>query len=171
LPRFAVMAKVGAPHGVKGDLKLHVYSEADLSAFSALWIQLPASKSRWEMIPPHRRFSRGQLDLIHFDGWDDRDEARRFTNALIGIDDSLLPPIEPEDAEKSFYWSTLKGMSVVNREGISFGVVDHLFETGANDVLVVRSEVQERLLPFIDSVILSVDPAERVIHVDWDKDF
>jgi 16S rRNA processing protein RimM len=171
LPRFAVMAKIGAPHGVKGDLKLHLYSEADLSAFSALWFQFPGSKSEWQLIPPHRRFSRGQLDLIHFDGWNDRDEARRFTNALIGIEESLLPVIESENQDRSFYWSTLEGMSVVNLQGVHFGVVDHLFETGANDVLVVKGETRERLLPFIESVIRSVDGVSRVISVDWDQDF
>ena len=171
LPRFAVMAKVGAPHGVRGDLKLHIYSEADLSAFSVLWIQYPGQKKAWEPIPPHRIFSRGLLDLIHFDRWDDRDEARKFTNALIGISEDALPPIEAKDQNHQFYWSSLTGLSVVNLQGVELGVVDHLFETGANDVLAVKQGDQERLLPFIDTVIQSVDPVSRVITVDWDKDF
>lgn len=171
MPRFAVMAKVGAPHGVKGDLKLHIYSEADLSAFSALWIQYPGPKKTWEPIPPSRIFARGLLDLIHFEGWDDRDEARRFTNALISIDEEALPKIEEKDQPREFYWSSLIGMSVVNLKGINFGVVDHLFETGANDVMVVKNAERERLLPFIENVIRSVDQSSRIMTVDWDEDF
>ncbi len=171
MSRFAVMAKVGAPHGVKGDLKLHFYSEADLSAFSALWIQYPGLHKPWEPIPPHRIFARGQLDLIHFDAWDDRDQARKFTNALIGVDESILPALENTDQDRAFYWSSLQGMAVVNLQGFSLGQVDHLFETGANDVMVLKDQHRERLLPYIDSVIRSVDSAARLITVDWDKDF
>jgi 16S rRNA processing protein RimM len=49
--------------------------------------------------------------------------------------------------------------------------VDHLLETGANDVLVVRGE-RERLIPFVQGqVIHSVDLAAGEIRVDWDPDF
>jgi len=51
------------------------------------------------------------------------------------------------------------------------GTVDHLIETGANDVLVVKGE-QEYLVPFIrPEVIKSVDLEAREIRVDWDPDF
>ncbi len=51
------------------------------------------------------------------------------------------------------------------------GRVDHLLETGANDVLVVHGD-RERLVPFIQGdVIRSVDLAAGRIRVDWDPDF
>jgi 16S rRNA processing protein RimM len=49
--------------------------------------------------------------------------------------------------------------------------VDHLLETGANDVLVVRGD-RERLIPFVQGqVVTLVDLEKRVIRVDWDPDF
>jgi 16S rRNA processing protein RimM len=49
--------------------------------------------------------------------------------------------------------------------------VDHLLETGANDVLVVRGE-RERLIPWImERTIRRVDPEQGRIVVDWDPDF
>ena len=51
------------------------------------------------------------------------------------------------------------------------GVVDHLIETGANDVLVVSGE-RERLIPFVmGQVILDVDLDAGLVRVDWDRDF
>ncbi len=50
-------------------------------------------------------------------------------------------------------------------------------EKGANDVLVVKAdiddqyEIRERLLPYIDNVIREVNLAEKVIRVDWEPDF
>jgi 16S rRNA processing protein RimM len=49
--------------------------------------------------------------------------------------------------------------------------VDHLLETGANDVLVAKGE-RERLIPFVrDTVVIEIDQGEERILVDWDKDY
>ncbi len=56
-------------------------------------------------------------------------------------------------------------------EGRDLGVVDHLLETGANDVLVVVGD-REHLIPFVlGSVVTEVDVAARRLRVDWDPDF
>jgi 16S rRNA processing protein RimM len=61
---------------------------------------------------------------------------------------------------------------VINREAIELGVVDHLLETGANDVLVVKGDEKEHLVPWVpDQYILDVNLTEGVIRVDWDADF
>jgi 16S rRNA processing protein RimM len=62
-------------------------------------------------------------------------------------------------------------LSVVTLAGESLGTVDHLIETGANDVLVVEGE-RERLIPFVmGQVIVHVDLDKGEIQVDWDKEF
>jgi len=66
---------------------------------------------------------------------------------------------------------------VINREGQWLGVVDHLLETGANDVMVVMPcagslDDRERLLPYLpDQYVLAVDLAKGEMQVDWDADF
>ena len=65
----------------------------------------------------------------------------------------------------------LDGQEVLTLQGEPLGTVDHLMETGANDVLVVRGE-RERLIPFVqDQVVIRVDLEKGEIQVDWDKDF
>ena len=60
---------------------------------------------------------------------------------------------------------------MVTRDGVALGRVDHLFETGANDVLVVQGD-RERLIPYLpEQVVLEVDLAGGRIRVDWDPDF
>lgn len=77
----------------------------------------------------------------------------------------------PAPGAGEYYWNDLEGLEVRNLQGESLGVVDHLMETGANDVLVVRGE-RERLIPFLQGqVVISVDLDEQRIQVDWDKDF
>ena len=55
-------------------------------------------------------------------------------------------------------------------------MIDHLFETGANDVMVVKAcagslDDRERLLPYTEQCVLSIDLAAGEMRVDWDADF
>ena len=60
---------------------------------------------------------------------------------------------------------------MVSREGNALGKVDHLFETGSNDVMVVVGD-RERLIPFIwGQVVQEVDLGAGVLTVDWDPEF
>lgn len=105
--------------------------------------------------------------VARLEGIDDRDAAERLIGASIGVERTRLG--SPGDAQ--FFWVDLVGMQVETPEGHPLGVVDHLFETGANDVMVVIGE-RRHLVPFLyGSVIRSVDPAQRRIVADWDRDF
>jgi 16S rRNA processing protein RimM len=83
----------------------------------------------------------------------------------------------PEEEDNSFYWVDLIGLPVVNEQGQSFGLVVDLMDNGAQSILCVRLEGQkeDRLIPFIDPVIKSVnkdanDPQRQII-VDWQLDW
>jgi 16S rRNA processing protein RimM len=60
---------------------------------------------------------------------------------------------------------------VKNLQQVDFGQVKEVFATGANDVLVVQQGEQERLIPFIEQVVLDVSMADHSMIVDWDADF
>jgi len=98
---------------------------------------------------------------------DDRDKASTLIGCEIGIRRDQLPATAPGE----YYWGDLEGLRVVTLEGDELGTVDHLFATGANDVLVVKGD-RERLIPFVaEQVITAVDLEKGEIRVDWDKDF
>lgn len=100
-------------------------------------------------------------------GCDNRDQAQVLMGREIGIRRDQLPATVPGE----YYWRDLEGLKVTTLTGEPLGIVDHLLETGANDVLVVKAE-RERLIPFVQGqVIVKVDLDAREIQVDWDKDF
>jgi len=97
----------------------------------------------------------------------DRDQAQLLMGYEIGIREDRLPTLRSGE----HYWKDLVGLRVLNIDGEDFGKVDHLLETGANDVLVVKGE-RQRLVPFVmKQVIVEVDLEQGLIRVDWDKDF
>jgi 16S rRNA processing protein RimM len=106
--------------------------------------------------------------IAKLEGYDDRDEAMQLVGALIAINLNQLKPLDQDE----YYWRDLIGLRVVNQQNVELGVVDRLFETGANDVLVVKDETQERLIPWtLGHAVLEVDIEQGVIQVDWDEDF
>lgn len=98
----------------------------------------------------------------------DRERAAAFMGKDIYVARKLLPA--PENDE--YYWVDLEGLAVTTTEGVALGRVTHLFATGANDVMVVRDDQRERLVPFVQgSYVRSVDLISGAIVVDWDPEF
>ena len=79
-----------------------------------------------------------------------------------------MPAAKPGE----YYWSDLEGLEVVTVEGIALGRVSHLVATGANDVLVVKDDKRERLIPFLlGQFVTEVDLEAARLTVDWDPEF
>lgn len=101
---------------------------------------------------------------------DDRTQAETLIHAEIWVAKNELPSL----AKDEFYWFQLKGLSVINADGDLLGHVKKMMETGANDVLVVqdKADQQEILIPYVrEHVVKYVDLEEKIITVDWQKDY
>jgi len=122
----------------------------------------------WQRFELVKAEVRGNGLVAKLQGVDDRDRALALKGIEIGIPRSALPALS--ESAQEYYWTDLEGCRVVNQDGIEFGIVDSLMETGANDVLVVKNG-RERLIPYIDDVIESVDLDGKCIRVNWDEDF
>lgn len=160
-----LVGKIGAAYGVRGWVHLHI----DLEPAEALleldeW--LVGRDDDWYLVTiAERRRHRGGW-VVRFDDAADRDTARE----LAGLDIALPAALLPAPLEDEFYWSALIGCSVRNTDGVDFGRVTSLMETGANDVLVVTGE-RERLIPFVlREVVTLVDVDQERIVVDWHPD-
>ena len=120
----------------------------------------------WHAVDVAEGQRHGKTVIVRLAGVEDRDQAIALVGAEIGVARAELP----ETAAGQYYWSDLEGLTVCRRDGTELGRVDHLLETGAHDVMVVRGET-ERLIPFVSGdVVVDVDLADRVVTVDWDWD-
>jgi 16S rRNA processing protein RimM len=158
------MGRVTGPFGVRGWIKVQPYGDATgLCAYRAWWIE---RDGEWIRHEPETVHVHGETVAAKFEGCDDRDRAAGFRGSEVAVSRSEFP----EAAENEFYWADLVGSKVVNAAGEDLGAVVRVFETGANDVLVVEGD-RERLIPFIESVVQHIDLAGRTIRVDWESDF
>ncbi|MBT4519162.1 MAG: ribosome maturation factor RimM [Halieaceae bacterium] len=161
--------------GVKGWIKIHSYTEPaeNLLNFNALQIQRKDGLEPIEL-SAGQRHGKGLVAQIR--GVDDRNQAQLYSGLDIVIAADALPELNQGD----FYWAQLQGLQVwycSAEQRILLGIVDHLIETGANDVLVVAAtegsiDQRERLIPYLPGNVVSrVDLGAAVIEVDWPPDF
>lgn len=114
----------------------------------------------------------GKVLVAKLKGLDDREEARLLAEFEICIPRSQLPQL----TDGEYYWYQLEGLKVINQDGQLLGKIDHLLETGSNDVMVVKPcagslDDRERLLPYTEQCVLEIDMAAGEMQVDWDADF
>ena len=161
-----IVGRIGAVYGVKGWLKI-ISDTQPLENILRYRPWLLKLNGRWVETEIEDAKTHGKGLVAKIRGCDDRELARNYTNAEIGITREQLP--KPQQGE--YYWADLEGLEVVNLEGINFGKIDHLFETGANDVIVVKGD-EERLVPFImNDVIKEIDLDKQHMLVDWPSEF
>jgi 16S rRNA processing protein RimM len=167
-----LLGRVVGAFGVRGELKLESFTEpgSTILRYQPWLLRDPQGRERELGSARGRETAKGLVAT--FPGVDDRDAAEALRGAEIYAPRSALPPPAPGE----YYWVDLEGLRVVNTEGVDFGVVSHLFSTGANDVLVARGgasgEGRERMIPFIEADdVTRVDFDAGVVTVDWDADF
>ena len=165
--RFVTLGRVTGVYGVRGWLRAHsdTAPRENIVTYSPWFLH---RDGRWEAWSVEKGKRHGKGMVVKLAGCDDRDVATALVNAEIGVKrDQLASDLAPDE----YYWTDLEGLRVVTIEGADLGRVDHLIETGANDVMVVRGE-RERLIPYLPKqVVLAVDLAVGKIQVDWDPDF
>ncbi|MDX1915900.1 MAG: ribosome maturation factor RimM [Methylophilus sp.] len=167
---MVVMGRIVAPYGVFGWLKVLPDTEAldGLLDYPTWWV---GKNNQWHELVVETAKVHNDVLVVKLKGIDDRDAAFACKGQQVAVPRAALP--EPEENE--YYWSDLIGLQVKNQQGVDFGAVTDVFETGANDVLVVNTGKErgniERLIPFVDQVVIAVDIAAKTMLVDWDADF
>ncbi len=159
--------QISGVFGVKGAVKVFSFTEPreNILRYSP-WLLQKNGLTRQLKVQGGQR--QGHNVVANIEGIADRDQAAALIGWDILIERSQLP--KPKQGE--YYWLDLIGLQVQTQDGISLGRVDHLLETGANDVLVVIEGETERLIPFLQpQTVLKVDLDAGLIVVDWDPDF
>ena len=105
--------------------------------------------------------------VARFDGSEDRDDALKFRGMGVAVPRSELPPTRKNE----FYQADLIGLSVVNEQAEQLGKVVEMFSNGGHNVLRVRHEGGERLIPYVPTVVMDVDLGSGVLRVDWGSDW
>jgi 16S rRNA processing protein RimM len=141
--RIALAAVAGA-HGVKGEVRLKLFTDAaaNLKAHDTLFV----GGAERRLIDVR---DAGKMAVARFEGVTDRNAAEALRSSLVEVDPAALPPLE----EGEYYHSDLIGLLCVDLQGQAVGTVSAVENFGAGDLLEVEAgEGRRSLIPFRDGI-------------------
>lgn len=164
---WVLVGSVGKPYGVKGWIKINSYTEPLSNILHYRPWHLTTSDKGLSPVEIQQYRINDQQLLVQFKDCQTPENARLLTNHEIYVDRAQFFPLTNQE----YYWTDLKGLKVYTCENIYLGVVQTLFATGSNDVLIIEAE-KRYLIPFLlGNTIKSIDLEQERLIVDWDPDF
>ena len=147
--------------GLKGILKIKPFTD-DIKKFSNLkTIYIKTKSGLTEFKIEQVRYVKNMV-MLKLAGIDKVEEAEKYRNLYIKI----LRDQEEELEEGSYYVVDILGCKVNTDANQELGKIVDVFQTGSNDVYVVKDEQGKQiLLPAIKQVIKNVDIKNKIITV------
>ena len=146
--RIALAAVAGA-HGVKGELRLKLFSDSVESLARQKKLYVGGAERRLLGIRES-----GKTAVARFDGVADRSAAEALRGSLVEVERSALPPLE--DGE--YYHADLIGLNAVDGQGKAAGTVVAVENFGAGDLLEIElADGKRSLIPFKPGIADLVD--------------
>jgi len=168
---YLLLGKVARPFGIKGEIRVHPYnpfSETFQHIHSLFLKAADGSIQEYQItgLRPHQNFF-----LVRLKGVNDRDQAEALRDREVLIKKAQLKPAKPGE----YYWYQLLGLKVRSEDGKELGQVAAIEQTnpflGGNDILVVKTERGEALVPLVKDNIAKVDLEQREIIIRHLEDF
>ena len=166
------LGSINGRHGVKGWVKVYSYTDPLESIFEYSPLIL-----RKDGLEKHITILNGQISgkrlIAQIEGVETWEHAEKLIGYDVYVEREAMPKLEHGE----FYWFQLEGLMVENEGGVILGKIDHMLETGANDVMALKPidisvDNEERLIPYSTNVIVKeVDLIKGKIVVDWEVDY
>lgn len=148
-----VIGKIGAPHGIRGELKI-----TPLTDFPDRFSELKQVYADDELLTVESVRYQNNFVLMKFAEYPVREEAASLTGRHLQVTRDDAMPLE----EGQYYIGDIIGLEVYNEAGEYLGIVTNVFPTGSNDVYVVskKDSAKELLIPALKKVVLQISVAE-----------
>jgi len=146
---------------VRGEVTVEIRTDDPDSRFAIGATLATDPENKGPLTIRDARFHSGTL-LLSFNGFDDRTSVESLRNVL------LLSDVNPKEAnatEDDFHISQIVGSSVIDVEGIDWGLVVDVMHLPAQDTLVIDHNGREILVPFVKAFVPKVDIDKKIITV------
>ena len=136
--RIALAAVAGA-HGIKGEVRLKLFSDSVDSLSHHKKLYVGGAERRLLAVRA------GKTPVARCEGVADRSAAEALRGSLVEIDRAALPPLD--DGE--YYHVDLVGLPALDQQGNPIGAVVAVENYGAGDLLEIeRTNGKRSLIPF-----------------------
>jgi 16S rRNA processing protein RimM len=142
--RRIALAAIASAHGVKGEVRLKLFSDSADSLARHERLYVGGETRRLLAVR-----DAGKNAVARFEGIGDRSAAEALRGSLVEVDRSALPPLE----EGEYYHADVIGLPAEDRQGAEIGTVVAVENYGAGDLLEIETTSGTRsLVPFKSGV-------------------
>ena len=147
--------------GIKGFVKVNPWVN-DVTRFDDLKkVYIKIRKELKTLEIEEVKYHKNQV-LLKFKGVETVEQAEMLRNAILEIDRKDAIPLE----EGEYFTADLLESEVYTDEGEKLGILEDIFNTGSNDIYVVKNELGKSiLLPRIKDVFKEIDVENKKIIV------
>ena len=153
------MGRIGKAHGILGEATIEVRTDLAQERF-AIGAVLDTD-THGQLIVSTARVHNGIL-LLGFEGVSDRNSVEALRNELLYADVDINAPAEDED---DFHVLQLIGCQAHLVDGDLFGEVSDVLNLPGQDVLVIKVDGAEVLIPFVRALVPIVDITAKRLTV------
>lgn len=159
------LGSIGKTHGLKGFVVAFMDVD-DLDAYRSLksvYVELPAAPGKLQpysidKLQPQTE----ERALLKLTGVDTIEAAELLRNAKLWRPLAELPALE----EDQFYFHDVIGYTVVDEALGELGVVETFYEMPQQDLMGMRYQGREVLVPVVDELVLSADAETKKLYVN-----
>jgi 16S rRNA processing protein RimM len=156
-----VVGRIGRPHGVRGEVTVEVRTDDPDLRFVAGAVLRTDPPGRGPVTISGVHWHSGTL-LLRLAGVESRADAEALRNTELLVEVADLPELDDPDA---YYDHELVGLTARLTDGSELGTVTEIRHE-AQDLLVVRAEGGQHLIPFVAAIVPTVDVAAGFVVVD-----
>lgn len=149
--------------GIKGFVKVVPFTD-DIKRFDELEKVYVKTRSEIKEYKIEEVKYHKNMVLIKFLGIDKVEDANLLKDSYLKIDRKDAIPLE----EDSYFIVDLIGLDVYTDENVYLGKLEDVFNTGSNDIYVVKDELGKQiLLPAIADVIkeINIENKKIIVHL------
>ena len=159
-PSVICVARIGAPHGVRGAVKLWTFTEDPLAVKHYGPLMTKDGARQFEVT--HVREAKDHL-VATLKGIATREDAERLNGIELYIAREKLPDTD----EDEYYHADLIGLAAVNAADEPLGRVIAIHNFGAGDIIeIAPAQGPTMLLPFTNAVVPTVDLANGRVVIE-----
>lgn len=154
--RRVSIGRILKTHGVRGEVTLARFGDGEGILTAGRTFHLEKGPQTLDLTLSAVRPGPKSSWLVSFEGIGDPEAAAVLVGSTLFLDEADMPPPPPG----THYWYQLLGLKVRTVSGEELGVIDDIFETGANDIYVVHGTRGEVLIPSTPEIVQETNVAE-----------
>ncbi|MGX7243219.1 ribosome maturation factor RimM [Enterococcus quebecensis] len=164
MTEYLNVGKIVNTQGLKGEVR--IISQTDFPELrykkGSVLTLFQEKKDPLELtIKSHRKHK--NFDIVTFEDHFSINDVEKYRDGILKVAKDDLTDLPGDE----FYYHEIIGLTVIDENDEELGKIKEILSPGANDVWVVqRPKKKDALIPYIESVVKSIDLEEGIVRVE-----